>query len=222
MALPSIYSSYTIIRREQLLANQECQNVKANIERSSMSGKWKQTAIALACPFFYLKNSEYLINIDADDCFMPYAEYYINAAISVIQHYNLPTLSYDYIYSYNLFDDNRNILPNHWSFGINVSHTNRMKNDLNNIINNIGKYSTIIPRINIQQECNLDILFTAFLKSEGMQYKYHSFITKEGLMHLGFPNFELYSCLYKDGNFHSKFKDKTFVKPLHPKTLFIE
>jgi hypothetical protein len=220
--LPSVYSSYKMLKRNDLYEDRECQNIRATVERSHMSDRWKNTLLALALPYFYLKNSEYLINVDADDIFVPNAEYYTNLVINIINQYNLPTLRYDYIYSHNVFDENRKVLPHHFAFGFNISHSVRMKNVILNITNNIDKYSKRIPRLNIGMECNLDILFTSFFQMEGNSFKYHTFITKECFYHSGFPNFELYCCGYYNGEFNCKYIGKSLAKPLHQKTILIE
>jgi hypothetical protein len=224
MNLPFVYSTYTIIKRQDLLNDRVCQNINATVNRTRMSDKWKKTCIALLAPYFYLENSEYVINIDADDIIMgPNTEYYTDAAIAAINQYNLPTLSYDYIYSYNIFDGNRNVVEKHWAFGVNISHTQRMRNDLSKIINNIDKYAGYFPRLNLQQECNLDILFTSFLQKEGHEYRYHTFISKNCFFyHSGFEDFSLYRCGYMNDNFNCEFRGKTIIKPLHPKTLLID
>lgn len=221
--LPVNYNIYPILNRQQILANIECRNVNNLIERSNISHRWKCAALALAAPYFYLHNSEYVINIDADDILMfgP-MDHYINRVIETMNNFNLPTMSYDYIYSHNTFDGNRNVLPHHWTFGVNISKIEQMKNIILDITNNINGYARFIRNLNIHTEANLDILMSAFLANNGRNHKYHAFITKEGFFHRGFPNFDLYSCKWRDGKFYSSFQNNERICDVHQKTIFIE
>lgn len=221
--LPENYGYLTILNRHSLLQNPTCKQLNDLISKTNISHRWKLTAFALAAPYYYLNDHEYIVNVDADDILMlGNIEYYIDKVISIMHENNLPTLSYDYIYSFNTFDGNRNVLPHHWAYGVNISKTQPLKQIIDTIMLNIMKYSGYLKRVNIQHELNLDMLTSAYLATDGNNLQYHTFITKEGFLHRGFENFDLYHCKWFNGQFCMNFRGQNVMKPLHSKTILIE
>lgn len=220
--LPPEYAIYNPINKNKLLDNQDCKRVFDLINSSRISNRWKPAAFALVAPYYYLNNSSYIINIDADDIIsLGDISQYSDKIIEIMEREGLPTLSYDYIFSNNLFEHDKNRMPHHWTFGFNFSKQNTMKIILDKILNNVQHYASYIKGINMNIEVNIDILLSSFLLNEGKHYKYFCFITKEGFYHRGFNNFEVYSCKYLDG-FNVFFQNKTAIHPLHYKSILVE
>lgn len=224
--LPREYHQfYQVLNKTTLLQNLACKKLEANIMKTRISHAWKPAAFALSAPYFYLNNSQYLWNIDADDM-IAYGpmEYYADRVAEILKANNLTTMSYDYIYSYNMYDFSRKerFMPQHWTFGINFSNVQKMKNEiLIPAINSAEKYIKFIPTCNIQHELNLDVLVSTLLKHERKNDLYTSFITKEGLIHKGYPDKATYWSKLIDNKFHWSFRGKSGSCNINQKTLIL-
>jgi hypothetical protein len=148
---------------------------------SNSGGKdWKKTAFVLTVPYIYLK-SDYIINIDADDMiFNGSISGYSDLALFTLKKHNLPTLSYDYIFSHNPFDA-RGIMPHHWCFGFNISQKEKVKDLIKSAINNIDNFIQDKGSLYREEELNIDILMSYFLLQS--DFIYISFITPLTITH---------------------------------------
>lgn len=200
LKLPRFYNFYKIRNKVDLSQNHECKKILNSIMQSSVSNNWKSTAFALSAPYFYLygTKSEYVYNIDADDIIMlGNTSDNLKELERIIKDEQITTISYDYIFSDNIYDK-RNSMPQHWTFGINLSNKFKMAALCSTVIN---KSKDILSNINglLRHEVNLDILFSQYLKTNNIN-KYDSFITSGGMVHSN-DNFE-HITKYKNGLIH--------------------
>lgn len=220
---PEYYATYNVISKAQVLQNNDCKNLFALVNSSLISIPWRGAAFALATPYYYLPNSRHILNIDADDIMLlGDGGKYIDRALQTINDLSLPTLSYDYIYSFNPFDGGRNLMPNHWSFGCNVSNTGQMRGLIDRVLHNIRIYTNYIPNINMAYEVNLDILMSAYFRHEGGNCRYVGFATKEGFIHDGFWNRAKYWTRFRDGMIHLDFDGRHSKHQLNHRSIYFD
>lgn len=224
--LPSSYNNYTTINTNELLKIEECKNwydIIYNSKISNSGGKnWKKTAFVLTIPYIYLK-SKYVLNADADDVkFTGSISGYVDIALYMMKKFNYPTLSYDYIFSHNPYDD-RGIMPNHWSFGLNISNRERVKDIIIAAINSIDDFIRDKGNLYREDELNIDILMSYFLLKTDL--KYLAFIAPMTIIHQE----EIKSCYDPDTKQFHIISPKTNLylngcdvfKDIHPKTIIL-
>lgn len=163
----------TILNRTLLLENEDCKYIFDEIGKSVVISEWwKATAFALAAPFFYFKEEQYIFNIDADDMKLdgPALEYLMKAYNFAVSE-KLDTISYDVLYSRNGLSVE---LPNVWTFGVNIGSTYKMRNVILTNIHNTeikGQGAGL----------SLDLIIDHHLKSVN---NYVAFITPDKLHHM--------------------------------------
>jgi hypothetical protein len=208
--LPEYYNIYPIITRHSSLQKKECMELKNIIEKESaiIDNKWRMTAYALALPYFYLDDAEYIWNIDADDMFWYGSpEYFLDEALNKLKEYKISTLSHDWLYSVNA--DSRT-LPHHWTFGINIGNARDMKNICINILKDKARYGYHI--------INLDFLVDKYLERTNAQYVcfVSEFDLSDNAWTIRFnKNINKIECGFFD-------QKKIFTGNIHPKTIMIK
>jgi hypothetical protein len=215
------YEAYTVVNKSQLLSHMECRKLYDKIICSKISEKWKPAAFALSAPYYY-SNDKYIWNIDADDIIMhgP-TEDYLDMAMKAIEDFDLPVISYDYIFSYNIYDIWRAkvFMPNHWTFGITAANSEKFKNEiLNQVIANSANYINLMPAFN-PHELNLDVLVSTHLKIHRQYDRYAAFITNDGFVHRGYEDDVYYLSKLDNNRFSWKFSDHKDICNLHTKTI---
>lgn len=189
--LPSYYKNYNILTKKDLLTDKECKELYDSIysKNSPISSPWKGAGFALCAPYFFLKNNDFVINIDACDttCFGPFTNY-IEKSTNLIDQLKLPTLSYDYILSHNPFYTNK-FIPNHFTFGVNIGRNLDMKNLILKSIQDAKINLNNLIGIKKNTEVNIDILLSCILTSSN--HRYIAFSTQEGFMH---GDFDFFYC----------------------------
>jgi hypothetical protein len=105
LILPSYFKKFKNIiylDKKMLIQDYECKFIHTALDKSIISYWWKGTAFALAAPYFYLKEDQYIIQIDSDDLWLDGpALTYIQKAYDYAKDNKLETLSYDMLYSFN-------------------------------------------------------------------------------------------------------------------------
>lgn len=157
----------TIVTRQKLQLNADCVALDKVIHSNmSIARHWKKTAFALAAPYSYLRNYKYVWNIDSDDMALygPSTYNYIEQVEKLIENESLPTLSHDWLFSSNCGDPK---IPHHWTFGVNLSNIDMMKQIIVSAIND---------NVSHHKECgNLDYVVDCYLNKQ--KYKYLCFIS---------------------------------------------
>jgi hypothetical protein len=115
-------------------------------------------------------------------------------------------------------------IPNHWSFGVNLSNINRMREEIiEPILNDMDRYIYRIPRgCDPIYEINIDVLISTLFQYERINDKYIAFITKEAFYHKGFPDKQVFEAKLHEGQYSWKFAGGEGKAPLHPKTIILE
>lgn len=177
-------TGYKIVNAENLLQHSECHKWHNFIYASRIADRWKRPCFALTVPYIYL-NSEYVINIDGCDMKL-YGDVplYLDKCIDLMKEHDLPTMSCDNILSYNPYD-NRGIMLNHWSFGVNVSKREPMKDIVFRAINLVDEFERVKGPLFRSEEVNIDVLMSFYLLEQHREYKYVAFITENKLTHQG-------------------------------------
>lgn len=210
--LPNYFKKFNHINylnKNIILEKYECKHLYNLIRKSKVISEWwKPTAFALSVPYFYMDKDQYIWNIDADDLKLEGpATKYLQSAYNFASSNKLETFSYDMLYSYNgKYASKRN----HWTFGVNVSSSHRMREI---VVANLYNMS-VKPQINVG--INLDLLIDNYLNYAD---NYTCFITKDKLHHME--------------NCYTKYNDETKMVEVndygsilsvdkHPKTLVLE
>jgi len=165
---------------------------------------WRPVAQVHLLPYFHNKR-KITINIDADDVYHSLTpEVLLPKMVKEFKLRNLNTLSYDVYFSVSIRLESR---PHHWSFGVNVSKTKKMRQILTKALS-----QKEIPSIGF---CNIDYLVDYYLEhnTEGPI----AAITTEGAYdHCGrieyLPEEDCVQLTYG--------RDRT-IRPRHPRTILI-
>lgn len=127
--LPREYSCYKIIRKHNLLENISCVKLNNCIKQSSIiTPHWKGAFSALGSIYTYEMNNDLIFNVDADD-FLIYGpiKSYIRQVENMFNDPQIKTLSADLHLSAHIGDFFTK-RPHHFSFGLNLSRREFMKN----------------------------------------------------------------------------------------------
>lgn len=215
--LPPEYSTYKIIRKEQLLNNVKCKKIFNKIQTCSIDPKWKGAAFALSAPYFYT-NGELIYNIDSDDMlwFGP-AKKYLNQLEKEFENPEIFTMSHDLHYSYhqgNYF----HFRPHHWCLGINLSRRQKMEEMILKVL-----YKQIPP-----PPWGLNLDYAIDVNIETSNSPHFCFVSPSLLMHYWIINHHLTED-YKGVKFdqernliESSIFGKTEFKEKHRKTLLLK
>lgn len=133
------YNCYNIVNKNILLNNTQCKKLYNQIHNSRiLEPRWRGAAFALSAPYFYnQENKDQLIyNIDADDIlyFGPVKKYFNKLEMLFEENPNIFTLSQDLHYSLHQ-GHFVNFRRHHWSFGVNLSKSDKMKNIIYKALN---------------------------------------------------------------------------------------
>ena len=170
-------SSITV-NKQDLENDPECKKmIEAVYKNKTINNFWKKTAISLCYPYFYLKNSDIVINIDSDDMmYFSQCKGKLDQIPGILDIENLTTLSFDWLFSYNADDP---CIPHCWTYGVNFSKTKKMKEFLTEALGKFYKHPF---------ECgNIDYLTHMHLNTKNFKYLCFTFDTM------------LYDALWKSG-----------------------
>jgi hypothetical protein len=164
--------------KQDLLKEERVKFIYDELQKENViSDWWKPTAFALAAPFFYFEEDQYIFNIDADDLWLEgNALDYIEKAYQFAVDQKLETFSYDILYSKNGFSQD---LPNVWTFGLNISSTASMRKIILENLQNKSIQGQQMETINVG--LNLDLLINKYLLNID---KPVCFITPDKLNHM--------------------------------------
>lgn len=213
--LPNFYyQNYTVINRAITLENSECAALQTKVNSLNITEYWKPAAYALAAQYYYLNNSEYSWNIDADDItIFGFAKKYINVVEDRLKTTGLPTLSWDLHLSKHI-GDNGKFRPHHWTFGVNFSKTQEMKNIISNALNE--EMPPAAP-----WGVNLDYIVDVYLQNK-TDYRFISFIAPAELVHTFGPNGRhVFFSKYLDGKVEVSFDGRGELSKKHDKSMII-
>jgi hypothetical protein len=164
------YPNIEVVNRSITMADPDCKHLENIIRNdSNIAEAWRNAAYALACPYYYLKDNNLIVNLDCDDLILygPISKI-LDKGIEALNDNNLFTLSYDWIFTNN-HDDPLHL--HHWTFGINISVRDQMKSAINDAI--VAKPPWIAS---ISDNTNLDYVMEKYL--EKINPKYACFISK--------------------------------------------
>lgn len=127
--LPKEYNGYNILRKNNLLDNISCLKLNNYINDSKLiTHHWKGAFAALSNIYSYEATNDLIYNIDADDIIIygP-VKSYLRQVEELFQDPKMKTISSDLHLSAHI-GDFYSRRPNHFSFGVNLSRRDFMKN----------------------------------------------------------------------------------------------
>jgi hypothetical protein len=218
LALPNYYNGYRILNKNHLLNDVNCKKILNKIETTKVSKYWKGACFALAAPYFYKYNkNDIILNIDADDIILTGPA--INYIDQVVDHLkNTPesvTMSADLHYSYHHLP-NGNFRPHHWSFGVNVSKLEEMRELVQASI--MQEITAIPPWDGV----NLDYMLCLSLE-KNKEIPYVAFTTPHKALHSWINGAFYYTTYHEDKNkIESNLNNKIVYADLNPRTLILK
>ncbi len=185
--LPEKYKALNVISRKDI--ETKCPELVEMIGNSKLDNFWKPAGFALAAPYWYLEEDQFIWNVDSDDQMLfgnvkdqlskvenLMIEGKKDIYLSSSPNNYIATMSYDLNYSLHFMFGH--MQKHHWSFGVNIADSNMMKS----IITGALATNCVRPQWGI----NLDHLVHLQLERPMSSHsKYNSFITKEGIRHSG-------------------------------------